>query len=66
MSYTDTAKKRVAQRRWMRDYRARKQAQGLCIYGGCWSPIRDFLYCWYHREKRNARDRERSAANGNY
>ena len=36
-------------RRWMRTYRAKKQAQGLCIWGGCNESVPGY-YCPTHRE----------------
>ena len=61
MPHPDMIAKRKANTQHMRNYRARKKLWGFCVYGGCWRPARDNVYCPLHREQRNARDRERRA-----
>ena len=41
-------------RRAMAAYRARKQAKGLCAWGGCNEPHSGTAYCTTHRQRVNA------------
>ena len=45
----------------MRDYRYRKHAAVICIYGGCWERSGSMLYCPTHAAQRNQYDRHRRA-----